>query len=361
MKLDEYLDRDLLRQNILDRYVRMQSHPILPLNILNYTNRAQIDGHWEDVTRKCRGLIYNVDTEEVLARPFEKFFNNNQPEAPAWALWNPEDVRVQDKMDGSLGILYPDPSQPTGYAVATRGSFASDQALEATKMLNVFYADKFEPMLGVTYLVEIIYPENRIVVDYGPMSDLILLDILENETGGSLMAERLSWPYEAAPFNPTMHFTINDVMRDRPNAEGYVITNVKTNERVKVKFEEYKRLHKLLTGVSSKTVWELLSKGENLDTLLDTVPDEFYEFVRKTATDLRSQFDRIFTTSWNAFLKAREFHGEDRKSFALYVKDSEFKDIYFGLLDDKDVAPAIWKRLKPEHAKPFWNVDENVS
>ena len=355
MKIDEYLNTSVLGCRVIEGFVREQRHPVLPLAILNYTNKTQIQGAWDDVTRKCRGLIYNVDTGEIVARPFEKFFNHNQPEAPSWALWDQQDIRVQDKMDGSLGILFPNPlCSPTGLAVATRGSFTSEQAEHATLLLNRKYPS-FIPFAGLTYLFEIVYPTNRIVVDYGDQDDLVLLDILETESGESVLHEF------DVPFPKAEQFTVNDVMRDRPGAEGYVITNVVTGERVKVKFEEYKRLHKLLTGVSSKTVWELLAKGQSVDSLLDTVPDEFYDFVNKTAADLYAQHDRIFVTVWKSYQSAYKMFGQHRRAFAEYVKDSEFKDLYFGLLDDKDISPMIWKRLKPSFAKPFWNVDEDNS
>lgn len=357
MRLHDYLDRSLLKDEILERYVRVQSHPDLPYNILNYTNKAQIEGHWSDVTRKCRGLIYNVNTEQIVAMPFQKFFNNNQPEAPAWALWDEKHVTVRDKMDGSLGILYHSPGQPMGYAVATRGSFTSDQALWATELLNTRYRH-WTPILGRTYLVEIIYPQNRIVVNYEGLEDLVLLDILSHETGKSVLRWHQQNGYHC-PFPVAETFTYADITEDRANAEGYVLHNWRTNERVKIKFEEYKRLHKLLTGISEKTIWELLSKGESLHTVLDTVPDEFYDWVKKTADNLHVSFDRIFETCWQGYLKARAFHGDDRKEFALYIKDSEFKDILFGFYDNKDVGPAIWKRLKPAFSKPFWNVDED--
>lgn len=361
MKLDDYLDRVLLKDMLVERYVRMQSHPVLPLNILNYTNMAQIDSAWNDVTRKCRGLIYNAETEEILARPFEKFFNSNQPEAPDWTQWPHEHIRVQDKMDGSLGILYPSPLTHSGWAVATRGSFTSEQALRATRLLN----DKYRDFVGrkyATYLVEIIYPENRIVVNYAGREDLVLLDILDTQDGDSILDDAFrQWGHHARPFPRVERFRPEDVNLNRTNAEGYVITNLRTNERVKVKFEEYKRLHKLLTGVSAKTIWELLAKGEDLDTVLDTVPDEFYDWVEETAQSLRHDYDRIFTAAWNGFLAAKRFYGNDRKQFALHVASSEYRDILFGLLDDKDVSAMIWKRLKPEHAKAFWNVDEAVA
>lgn len=376
MLLSEYVDAKVLERSLYEGLIREQTHPTLPLRILNYSNLAQIEGHWDAATTKCRGLIYNWETNEIVSRPFEKFFNHNQPEAPAWALWHPDEIRAQDKADGSLGILYPDPRMVTGYAVATRGSFESDQAIEATHMLNSFYADKFVPVPDVTYLVEIVYPQNRIVVDYGQTSDLFLLDILDNESGRSLLEQRLGWPHESAPFPVVEHFDAENLLRtgfpERSNAEGYVLTHRLTGERVKIKGEEYKRLHKLITGVTERTIWELLSNGESVETLLDVVPDEFYDWVHKTAASLNSQFNRMYRVCFANFLavlgtdiirlaKDGEEGRERRKMFAQAITESDFKDVMFGFYDDRDVSPMIWKRLKPAYSKPFWNQTEETA
>src|SRR6185369_15422771 len=123
------------------------------------------------------------------ARPFAKFFNHGQPGAPGIDLTEP--VAVSDKADGSLGILYPDGA---GWAVATRGSFASDQARHATALLATRYPD-FTPPPGLTVLFEIIYPANRIVLDYQGLDDLVLLGAVDIATGRSFGPEAVpDWP-----------------------------------------------------------------------------------------------------------------------------------------------------------------------
>jgi len=91
-------------------------------------------------------------------------------------------VEVTNKEDGSLGILYPVPSG--GYAVATRGSFASDQALWATAWFRK-YADYgyFNPKY--TYLFEILASWNRIVLSYD-WEGLVLIGIIDKETGSDV-------------------------------------------------------------------------------------------------------------------------------------------------------------------------------
>ena len=132
----------------------------------------------------CRGLIARGDGT-IVARPFPKFFNLDEIIARGESL-PAEDFEVFDKLDGSLGILYHDSA---GHPrIATRGSFLSEQAARGTGLLREKYGDlRFDP--ACTYLFEIIYPENRIVVDYAGLTDLVLLAVIDTDSG----AER---PYE---------------------------------------------------------------------------------------------------------------------------------------------------------------------
>jgi hypothetical protein len=49
---------------------------------------------------------------------------------------------------------------------------------------------------------------------------------------------------------------------------------------MKIKGEEYLRLHKIMTNVSTTGIWEMLSNGDNVLELLKDVPDEFYTKIR---------------------------------------------------------------------------------
>ena len=116
--LAEVLDLADLEKHIDAGYVKATRHPTAPLTIYNYTNRAQFDRVWNDTTRTCRGLIVH-DDDTIVARPFRKFFNHGEvDEIPGGP------VRVLDKLDGSMGVLYHDGD---GWAIATRGSFTSEQ------------------------------------------------------------------------------------------------------------------------------------------------------------------------------------------------------------------------------------------
>ena len=119
-QIKPYIDKKL---------VGMGFHPENPdVRIFNYTQQCQFDKAWDDITKQCRGLILNVKTGEVLARPFPKFFNYGEHVEKGWPIPT-ETPEVYEKLDGSLGILYYLNGKPW---IATRGSFTSDQAVWAT-------------------------------------------------------------------------------------------------------------------------------------------------------------------------------------------------------------------------------------
>lgn len=353
--LDDLLDLPLLIEMIDQRFVKEQRHPSEPLRILNYTAAAQYDRVWNDVTRKCRGLIVH-DNGRVVARPWPKFHNYGEHEEGTLDLT--EHCEVTDKLDGSLGIMYPAGDR---LAVATRGSFTSDQAVFATDLLQTLYAD-FKPWPELTYLFEIIYPANRIVVDYAGASDLFLLGATDTETGEGVPLDDLSWKGPRTSIFPAVTLADALALPPRPNAEGIVVRLVR-GTLVKVKQDDYVALHKLVTGLNERTVWEHLATGGTAAELCEGLPDEFHAWVDDVAARLVAAHD-------HELARAQDEHdlivgalddGWTRKDYAIVARRSPRAPLLFLLLDARDPSPAIWKTLKPEAFRTLLNVTEDVA
>ncbi len=335
-------------QPLVDQhYVSVQKHPTLDLWIYNYTQKAQYERLWTDEILMCRGLILDA-SGAIVSRPFPKFFNLEE-KGPDWT--PPSDrFEVTQKLDGSLGIMY---SADDGPMLATRGSFTSDQARHATAILRRRYNHLPWDTRSFTYLFEIIYPANRIVVDYGQLDDLILLAVLDTQSGEEL----------ALPAWFPNHVTRYDGLHDlaalkglaEANAEGFVV-RFTTGERVKVKFDEYVRLHRLVTGVTARSIWEILSHGGTLDELLERVPEEFEEWVKKTEADLRSRFAAIQEQCRTDFEQLSR--NESRAAFAAEAKTRLYPPILFAMYDNKPYDHIIWKLIKPAAERPFKEADE---
>lgn len=104
------------------------------LLLFSYTDKAQYAGRWNPFERMSRGLIINRVTGEIVARPFDKFFNWGE----RGQVTDMPIVSVTEKVDGSLVISRRDESG--NIVFSTRGSFDSEQARWATKWLHQSYA-----------------------------------------------------------------------------------------------------------------------------------------------------------------------------------------------------------------------------
>ena len=363
-KIYDVVDLDLYTEMIKQKYIKEQVHPKFPeLLIANYTDACMWDQVWNSATMQCRGLIWNRDDQEVLARPYRKFFNHDQEQAPKWSL--DTKVHVTDKLDGSLGILYKQPDDT--YAVATRGSFASDQAMWGTEVYREMFEGEFEPDDNHTYLFELIYPENRVVVNYDGLQQMVLLGAVDIRTGDSIAIEDIagSWPglivplfHEEAPLEKVL------LAPPRDNAEGLVLWNRETDERVKIKYEEYKRLHKYLTNTTVKHVWEILSSGQNANEVFAGAPDEFHQWLQQVILEFASEYGRIEFESRNEYESILSTLPEDftRKDFALAVQGAKYKSLLFKLYDGQSTSDDIWKMLKPHgQTRTVRKVDEDAN
>jgi RNA ligase len=378
-----------------------QTHPTLDLTIWNYSPRVQYERLWDDITIQCRGLVTNTKGE-IVARPFKKFFNyeEHKPED----LPN-ENFEVYEKMDGSLGILFyyeeeltderryniwfnnnyetgmerffdpknlpdfdntyydPTPKTKGEWILATRGSFTSTQAIKGRELLEKYDYNRLAK--DYTYLFEIIYPENRIVCNYD-FEDLILLGMIHTKTGDEVNIhndnnEDIRLKNLIKNLNikvVTLYKTWGegyDLLKEEisNDKEGYVI-RFKNGFRMKIKGEEYIRLHRILTNISNRDIWEYLKDNKPFDELLEKVPDEFNNWVKETARDLTVRFENI-EKDYREIFENLNNRNLSRKDFALRAKQYRHSNILFNMLDGTNPKQTIWKLLYPTYSKPFKN------
>lgn len=299
LALNSIMDTELLYRMIYEGYIMVQTHPDNPnLRVMTYSKTAQVAGKWNDATKQARGLIIRAEKDDlsdavVLERPWRKFFSLEQIRTedgrPGWALGDEEEgaassannefdkldfhapAEVTDKMDGSLGILYKAPDGKL--AMATKGSFASDQAVAYTKMLRVnekMYAaaEKLkEDHPDTTYLFELVGKDNQIVLEYDK-DDITFLGAVNKDTGVYYSTSDFSdtWGDEQGLSRAEVMHAKNLeealAMPDRLNKEG-VVVRFKTDDpekqmQVKIKQSDYVTLHRLVHSFSSKASREVL-------------------------------------------------------------------------------------------------------
>ena len=341
-KLNRYYEDGLLYKQV---------HPSLPLIIWNYSQTTQFENYWDEITLMCRGLVTD-DKGKIVARPFKKFFNIEEGKHTPT-----ENFDVYEKLDGSLGILF---NYNGEWVFATRGSFTSEQSVRGFEMLKNYDYEKLHK--DYTYLFEIIYNDNRIVVRYA-FEDVVLLGMIHTETGyevdifpGNSSDLRFKHMISNSGLRVVKKFDgINDysLLKNTigDNEEGYIV-KFSNGDRMKIKGVEYLRLHKIMTNMSTTAVWECLKNGDDIYELLKDVPDEFYVKINEYVNDLKNQFKSIQTLYFSYFLDITDkVVTTDRKSFAEFAKKYKYPSLLFSLLDGKDTSEKIWNIIRPEFRK----------
>lgn len=199
--------------------------------------------------------------------------------------------------------------------------------------------------------------QNRIVVDYGDYEGLMLLGAYDNRTGEEINRselEKLEGFEIVKKYDGVNDFTkLKGMIAD--NAEGFVI-RFKNGFRMKIKGEEYVRLHRILTNFSNVDIWEYLKDGKNFNDFLDRVPDEFDLWVKKVKEDLEYQYETLDKEyKWIFKILMRSSVCETKKGFAEFAKRYKHPSILFKMFDGKDYSDYIWKQIRPVYQKPFWS------
>lgn len=280
------------------------------LVLYNYTDQCTYEKAWDKYTMECRGLILNKATGNTVARPFPKFFNlgelenKNLPQIPVG-----ESYTIEDKLDGSLGIMYQD---TTGqYKIATRGSFDSDQAVIGTDILHgmlVVMRGENKPqelqklMDQYTPLFEIIYPENRmndgarLVCDYGNTRTLVLLAMIDKVSGKDASDAVLKEFADLlhCPLRQVFPYTLDEVVAMKSTLpvtrEGFVV-KFANGFRVKVKGDEYCKMQKILNGINPLAIWEVMTNNDKFElpeSYKQQIPEEIIDEVETIEARLQA-------------------------------------------------------------------------
>lgn len=351
-----------LDQNRLDKlvdlgYLRSQTHSTLPLTIWNYTNNCQWEQEWNEYTLICRGLVVD-NNNKIVARCLPKFFNYSELQLNQ--LPN-EDFVIYDKLDGSYINLFWYEGQ---WIVTSRGSFDSDQSRLAKDIIsNRIVLDQYLDKT-CNYIFELIHPDNRIVVDYGLKQDLVLLAIINNETGEEINI----FDYEGLftlPSTLTHYKESFEVLKSyiENDKEGFVI-KYNNGFRMKIKGDEYCRLHKIVTQTSTKDIYKMLMDNKDVSEYIERVPDEFKTFFYKTCGEILIKYKRIeqqIQKDWLYGIELGLYYysldriilNKSRKEISKYFNSCIHNSPLFNKLDNYDYSDYIWKQIKPDFSKAY--------
>lgn len=212
--------------------------------------------------------------------------------------------------------------------------------------------------------------KNRIVVNYGDYEGLVLLCSYNTKSGYEISRKELEnlegFEIVKKYDGITDYKQLKSMVKD--NQEGFIV-RFKSGLRMKVKGEEYCRLHSLLTQFSNVDIWKCLSNGDDFEQFLDRVPDEFDAWVRLQVNKFKYGMYNISNHcgkihDYFRYGKYGDVYPEPtKKEFAEHLErcniEPHYRPILFKMWDKKPYNHIIWKLMRPKYEKPFWNTNKD--
>lgn len=191
------------------------------------------------------------------------------------------------------------------------------------------------------------------MVDYGDRAEAVLLavmlpDGIESKALFTMAASRFN---SARKYDGVTDFSTIDTDPQFAGEEGFVV-KWESGFMAKCKLTEYKRLHRLITQCSTRTIWELLRAGGDTKEITDRVPPEFSEWVNLQAVEMLTNRTMLEFEA-QRLIDTRKDDFRTRKDFAAWAIQQNNPQLLFALLDGKDIKDACWKLVEPKWSTPF--------
>ena len=305
----------------------------------------------EPIVQQCRGMVVDTERRKVIAWPYNKFWNMGETLADEieWST-----ARVQEKLDGSLMILYWRDAEQ-GWCVASSGhptaggSFGAEARTFREAFWSVFNENKIDVTAlnpTTTYMLELCATLNRVVVRHD-RPRLVLHGARSLASGVELSSSALDIEVMSAGFELVREFHIDcadDVISEAAalnpiEQEGFVVVDAKSN-RVKVKSPRYVILHHMKGDSTPRRAIELWQTGETYE-LLTHFPE-----MSEAILPIHEALDLLAQSAVDLF--SANYPQPTRKEFALRVKDSPVATVLFKMIDREpslDTAKSILRNL----------------
>lgn len=332
-EFEPYLkDEKTFRKVVKDGYV------VFNYNGLNPDNFPPVETLDDTYIRECRGIAFDANTGNIIARPFHKFFNmDERPETSNIDFINVPHI-ILEKLDGSMVFpLY----LSNGTRLATKGGI-TDVSMKAER----FIADKKHyqdfigtcNLMGYTPIFEYVAPDNQIVIRYDE-PQLILLAMRAMYSGayhnihskiGEFDSFRSGIPIVKKVFDndSIMNDNLLHKIRSFDTSEGVVVTFA-NGHRIKIKADLYVKLHRYIDITRSERLFVNSLLSEEFDDLYanaDRLLKDKIDIWKTTyLINEKENAESIFNTyfSDNQFAFNDEWTLEEkraaRKDFALFV------------------------------------------
>ena len=274
------------------------------LLVLKYSKNIWNTG-WHNLAKQCRGKVIDLNERTIVSYPFNKFYNLNEVEETKidrvqFLIDNAKEIIVTDKKDGSAIIVT---NYKGNIIINTNGEFNNIQVILAKKLFEKKYKHFYKNMPeGLTFVFELIHPDNRIVLDYGDTEKLYLLAIrdlttlrLYNYNEMKNFAEKWELDItECYDFNSLTDLVQIAESECKNIKEGWVIRVITDTEDFifKLKYREYFKLARIKSIPSLKKLYILLEQ-DKLDDMLSVAEEAIKSDVEGKIQIIFDYIDKI--------------------------------------------------------------------
>ncbi|MEL6492858.1 MAG: T4 RnlA family RNA ligase [Cyanobacteria bacterium J06621_3] len=286
------------------------------------------------VVQQCRGIVLDEASDwAVVSYPYDKFFNHGEPNA-ADIDWNT--ATVQDKLDGSLMVLYfyagewrvassgtPDASgEVSGYKFSFEELFW-DTWKQLGYALPVGYED-------YCFMFELETPYNRVVVQH--LENSLVLHGLRNtktfvEERPHPWASKTGWQVvNSYPFGTIEALAAQADQLDPLQQEGFIVCDAAFN-RLKLKSAEYVNLSHLKDGSSYRRLLSVVVNNESSEFLA------YFKELEALFNEIQGNYNTLVSMLEREYEKYKDIKGQ--KDFAMTVKDFPYSGVLFSLRSGK--------------------------
>ncbi len=305
----------------------------------------------EPIVQQCRGMVVDTERRKVIAWPYNKFWNMGETLADEieWST-----ARVQEKLDGSLMILYWNYPEnrwcvaSSGHPTAG-GSYGSKDLTFREAFWSVARIQNIDVAAlnpEITYMLELCDAPNRVVVRHDKPR-LVLHGARFLATGEELASYRIDIEAMSAGIEMVSEFPIRSATEalsavevlDPIQQEGFVVVDGHFN-RVKIKSPRYVILHHMKGDSTPRRAIELWQTGETSE-LLTHFPE-----MSEAILPIHEALDLLAQRAVDLF--SANYPQPTRKEFALRVKDSPVATVLFKMIDREpslDTAKSILRNL----------------
>lgn len=285
---------------------------------------------WEDqgsIYRECRSVVVDLEHEEVVLSPYQKFFNLNEVEenkvdAIQQKMRRAKVVEIADKLDGSMqnarwyrGNVF----MAGSMAVSMQDSWRLE---DGHRMLSNSYVRMLKEHDHYTFVFEYISQRDAHVVNYTKKDEgLYLIGVRNTYTGEHLSycdVLQLASAYGVKAVsleNKTLENLLEDMKTYRSyEKEGWVLHI--DGHFIKVKCDDYVSMHGLLDRISSVNVIIQAIAEETYDDMVSKVPDAYRARVEETASEV---FKRLKETKSHIKHYYEAAPKDDRKKCMIWI------------------------------------------